>query len=337
MEFNKFSNLHNEKKDDPKFNNIQLIKPIEYIKPITISEIKLSNPGTKQFALYPILPVQGIAFIYAASGLGKTMFTLNLAYAIAGGGNFLKYKSPEPRKVLYIDGEMAYIDIYNRLMQIIKQQGELDFAENFLIYTPDKMKMETSSKLLKMPKICSKEGQTFYNEAIEKNNIDVIVFDNLSMLSTIDESSAEEWYIINDWLLHLRSIGKTSIVVHHAGKDVTGYRGTSRMLDSVNTAISLQQVEILQKENEQPDYSKKFKIVYQKHRDFFGADAESYEVTFLNEKWSHTSIELSMLDKVIDCANSNMSQREIAKELFISQPKVHRLIKEAKRLGKIKD
>jgi len=336
MEFNKLSDLHSKKKDDPKFTNIQPIKPIEYIKPLSISEIKSSIPPIKSWALHPILPIQGIAFVYAQSGLGKTMFTLNLAYAIAGGGNFLKYKSPQPKRVLYIDAEMAYIDIYSRLMQIIKQQGDLDFPENFLIYTPDKMKNSESSQLLKIPKICNKEGQAFYSDAIEKNNIDVVIFDNLSMLSTINLDSSEEWPIINDWLLHLRSIGKTSIVIHHSGKDVTGYRGTSRMLDSVNTAISLQQVEVEQKENEQPDYSKKFKIVYDKNRDFYGADAESYEVSFINEIWSHRSIELTVLDKVIDCLNSGMKQQAIAKELLISQPTVHRLIKKAQLTGRIK-
>lgn len=328
-----FTKAENDKFN--KENNIHPIKPIEYIKPLSIAEIKSLKPPIKNFALYPILPIQGIAFVYAAAGLGKTMFTLNLAYAIAGGGSFLKYKSPLPRRVLYIDSEMAYVDIYNRLMQIIKQQGELDFSDNFLIYTPDKMMLDKSSLLLRMPKIDTKEGQNFYNEAIERNNIDVIVFDNLSMLSTIDLNSSEEWPIINDWLLYLRSIGKTSIVVHHSGKNSLGYRGTSRMLDAVNTAISLQQIDIEQLDNEQPDYSKKFKIDYQKHRDFFGADSIPFEVSFKNEIWTHNSIEVSILDKIIVCVNSNMSQREIAKELLLSQTKVHRLIKEGKRLGKI--
>ena len=62
---------------------------LKKIKPMTYKEIKESNPGEIKYVLFPFLPDPGIAFIYAASGVGKTLFTLNVAYAIAGGGNFL--------------------------------------------------------------------------------------------------------------------------------------------------------------------------------------------------------------------------------------------------------
>src|SRR5438067_6402421 len=49
---------------------------------------------------------RGIAMVAAWRGTGKTYFGLSLAYAIATGGTFLGFVVPQPRKALYVDGEM---------------------------------------------------------------------------------------------------------------------------------------------------------------------------------------------------------------------------------------
>jgi RecA-family ATPase len=316
-----------------KKNNIEPIRQypsIDNFRPIPFDELERIIPPPLEYIFYPCLPTQGIAFIYAATGLGKTLFALNMAYAIAGGGNFLKYTCPKPRKVLYVDAEMAFNQVHSRLMQIAERQGELDFKENLCLLTPDKILP------FRMPKIDEEEGQHLYKELMLAHNFEVIVLDNLSMLSSIDENKSSEWKIVQDWLLHLRALGKTIILIHHAGKDKNGYRGTSRMLDCVDTAISLQSVN---DENMEDDNlsAKKFKVVYQKARLFGGKDALSYEVTLDNSFWSYRSIELSVLDKVIENLNAGLKQREIAKELFISQSTVNRLIKKARLTGRVKD
>ena len=217
-----------------KIHPIRPVADLHNIKPLEFDEIESDNPPAIEYILHPVLPAQGICFIYAASGLGKTLFTLNLAYAIAGGGSFLKYNCQIPRKVLYVDGEMPYKQLHARLMEIPKHQGILDYKKNLAFLTPDKI-MPT-----RIPKIDELLGQQFYEQFIELYQYEVIIFDNLSMLSSIDESKSSEWKIIQDWLLYLRAIGKTVIIIHHAGKDKSGYRGTSRMLDCADTAISLQ-------------------------------------------------------------------------------------------------
>jgi RecA-family ATPase len=325
----------NQHDKSQKKEKVEPIKPIQSVKPLSINEMIENKPVPKEYALYPILPIQGIMFIYAATGIGKTMFSLNIAYSIASGGEFLKYSSPIPRRVLYIDAEMSYIDIYTRLTEIIKQQGDLDFPDKFLLYTPDKFIPTNFTQPIRMPKIDDSDGQAFYTSSIEANDIDVIVIDNLSMLSIIDENKSDQWHLIQDWLLSLRAKGKTVIIVHHAGKDKAGYRGTSRMLDAVDTAISLQEIDEMSLDTNS-SHEKRFKIVYQKHRSFYGTDALSYEVTCSNNIWSYRSIELSVIDKIIESLNANMTQREIAKDLFISQPTVNRLIKKARLTGRIK-
>ena len=299
------------------------------MNPLTYNEIVASNPIPMQYVVYPWLPTQGIAFIYAATGVGKTLFTLNIAYAIAAGGNFLKFKCPKPRKVLYIDGEMAYSQLHSRFMDVVKQQGALTYPENFHLLTPEKA-------IFTLPRICSVEGQEYYYKKIVELGIEVLVLDNLSTLSAIDENNSEQWKVIQDWLIYLRSKGISTLIVHHAGKEKRGYRGTSRMLDCADTAISLQDVSSGQMENE-VDNEKKFKIEYQKSRSFGGQDSLSFEVSLTAQGWTYESLEKSNTIRIIEMFSElKIKPADIANELGINRSHVYRIIKRAKRDGLIR-
>lgn len=299
---------------------------LDKIKALSYEEIKFSNPEPLENILDPWLPLQGIGCIYAAAGVGKTFFTLNIAYTIASGGNFLSYSAKKPKRVLYIDGEMAYARMHARFMDIIKQQGELDefTKNNFFLLTPDKFLP------FRLPKIDTQEGQLFYNKKINENNIDVIVIDNLATLSVFNEGVPEEWQFIQDWFIDLRSRGKTIIFIHHAGKDKKGYRGTSRIIDCADTAISLQDVSSTEVEDS-TIYSKKFKIEYQKNRTFYGKDALSFEVTFNSKGWESQSMENNNTIRILEMFNNlQMKQVNIARELGLSESYVSKIIRQHK-------
>lgn len=306
------------------------IKPTELnIKPLNYKAILEIQPKPTEYVLAPFLPTQGICFIYAGSGVGKTLFTLNASYAIACGGNFLKYAAPKPRKVLYIDGEMAFNEIHQRIMDMVESQGELDFSDNWNLLSHEAVFPE------KLPKICTPEGQEFYNKVLTEGKYEVVVFDNISTLSRIDENKSEEWYVIQDWLISLRAKGLAVIVVHHAGKDKNGYRGTSRMLDVADSAISLQHLSSDDFEGDALK-SKSFKVEYQKNRGFGGADSLPFEATLCEGKWSFKSIDLSMMDKILDRLKLNMSHNEIAKELCVSRSYTSRMVRKATKMGLIR-
>ncbi len=275
------------RKDDPSYMppNVTNLRPrpdTSNFIPVNFTGMATDNPPPLEHVFSPCLPTQGIAFIYAPTGVGKTLFTLNLAYAIAGGGNFLKYFCPKPRKILYIDGEMPYGQLHARVMQISRTQGPLDFPDNFMVLTPDKIVP------FRMPMIDEEYGQQLYEDLITKYDREVIIFDNLSMLASFDENKSHEWKPIQNWLLSLRAAGKTVIIIHHSGKEKTSYRGTSRMLDCVDTAISLQPITNDELE-EESIAGRKFKIVYQKARVFGGKDALPFEVNLHNGIWDPNS------------------------------------------------
>lgn len=317
------------KERDPSYSNVSPIRQSNSkIQSIDYKEISSIKPKPIEYILYPWLPKQGIAFIYAAAGVGKTLFAMNSAYAICKGGNFLKYKCPMPRKLLYIDGEMSYVQIHNRFMQMIKQQGELEGEDkkNWNLFTPDKVLP------FRLPKICDPEGQRFYTELIEKEKYEVLVIDNLSALSWIDENNNQEWKVIQDWIMTLRAKGLSIIIVHHAGKDSKGYRGTSRMLDCVDSAISLQNIVSQNTESESElTSSRKFKIEYQKARTFTGSEAMPFEVTLSNSGWTYESAEKNNTERIREMHfDLGMRPIEIATELGINKTHVCRMIKKFK-------
>jgi len=299
------------------------------MQPMTYDEILSSNPPVLKYILSPWLPVQGIAFIYAATGVGKTLFTMNVAYAIASGGEFLKFKVPTPRKILYVDGEMSYSQMHSRFMDIRRQQGELEEKENWNLLTPEKA-------IFKLPDIDTLEGQEYYDNKIKELGIEVLILDNLSTLSSFDHNSAVEWKPIQDWLINLRMKGITTIVVHHSGKDPHGFRGTSRMLDVVDTAISLQDQSDSKLENEIIS-AKKIKIVYQKNRCFSGKDSLSFEASLNNLGWEFESLEQTNIHRIAEMLNNKMRQVNIARELNVKESYVSKVVRICRSRGMLKE
>lgn len=312
----------------PKMNLVQKqYDRVEHIKPVTTEDITAMPTILTEYALTPILPAPGLMMIFAYAGVGKTKFALNLAYAIATGSEFLKYKCPLPRKVLYVDGEVSLANIQSRLVGLQAAYGKAETPDMLNILTCDMIKPPFT-----IPSIDVPEDQQFYEQLILRENYDVIFFDNLSMLTGMEENSSSDWKRIQDWLIYLRKIGKTIIILHHSGKDKKGYRGTSRMIDAMNTAISLQ---IDTNAIPHPSYGlPTFTLHYEKHRDFEHKDAKPFDVFECKGQWGWQDKEISQFEQVEELYNAKMTQRQIATETGLSLSKVNRVIKKAEYKNK---
>lgn len=330
MDHSQDKNLSQLMKERENIVPIRSNPELDKIVPVYHNELIVLKPKPLENVLNPWLPENGIAFIYAASGVGKTLFTLNVAYAIAGGGSFLKFKAPLQKKVLYIDAEMSFSIMHNRYLQTSNQQGELYDPKNFCLLSHELIRP------FKLPKISDAEGQDFYNRFIEKTGVEVIIFDNLSMLAVWDENIAQQWNFIQDWLVSLRAKGKTCIMVHHSGKEAQGYRGTSKMIDCADTAISLQNVSQTQSEA-QVTNCKKFKIEYQKNRTFGGQEALSFEAYLDSSGWRYESLEKSNEERIVEMVELKIKPNDIATDLKIGRSTVYRLIKSLRMKGLIRD
>lgn len=76
-------------------------KPLNVcIKAVSIEDLLQMKIDPPEFFLEPFLTKASLGMIYASSGVGKTLFALNLAFALSSGGHFMKFRAPKPCKVL---------------------------------------------------------------------------------------------------------------------------------------------------------------------------------------------------------------------------------------------
>src|SRR5262249_35013187 len=89
------------------------------LHPLSAAEFLRLELPPRRLIIDPWLPEKGLAMIYAPRGVGKTLFALSLSYAIAAGAPLLGFAAPEPRRVLYLDGEMPASTMQARLAAIV--------------------------------------------------------------------------------------------------------------------------------------------------------------------------------------------------------------------------
>jgi hypothetical protein len=171
-----------------------------------------------------------LGFIYGARGLGKTWLALHLARQCAEGGKVATWKVHKPRRVLYVDGEMALDGIRERDTALSTA------VENGMFYLQHEALFHLSGKVLNLT---NSTVQTALLEQCQREKIEVLILDNLSCLFTgMKENDADAWEMVLPWLLELRRRRIAVIIIAHAGRN--GFmRGTSRREDAAFWVIQL--------------------------------------------------------------------------------------------------
>lgn len=225
------------------------------IKTSTAEQILLAKFNANQPFLEPILFEGALSMLYAPPGQGKSYFALWIAAAVAGGGEFLKWKAPRPRKVLYLDGEMGRKLLQKRLAQLAASiQCDLDPGQIVFVCNDEQPGFT-------LPYISDFEAQRAYLEIIETHGIDVVIIDNYgcSTLAVKREGDTEVWARVRGFFLKLRALGKAVVLVHHAGK--SGLQlGTSEKEQIMNWIIKLNPCESVEYK---PDETQ-FRVTFEK-------------------------------------------------------------------------
>lgn len=299
-------------------------QPLEpQLKALDIGEFLSLDFPPRENILSPWLPMQGIAMVYAPRGVGKTFFALNQAVAIASGGGFLGWTAPQPRGVLYLDGEMPAVVMQERLSAIIVS-AEKEPTAPLKIVTPDLQPYG-------MPNLATAEGQ----EAVEPllDGIELVIVDNISTLCRAGrENESESWLPVQEWALMLRSRGVSTEFIHHAGKG-GNQRGTSRREDVLDTVISLRHP---------TDYNAqegaRFEIHFEKARGIHGEDVKPFEAQLVTgpdgrQVWTVKDLEDSLTERVARLIGEGIPQVEIAEALGVSKAAVTRHKQKAQAQG----
>lgn len=293
-----------------------------------LAELMAYKFRTREALLSPWLRTQSLSLVHAWRGVGKTHVALNVAYAVASGGNWLGWAASAPRKVLYLDGEMPGASIQQRL-SAIRETATFEPSSGYLrILTPD---MQPNGVT---PNLATVEGRKAVNEMIEPDTA-LIVVDNLSALvrGAGPENDAQSWEMVADWALQLRARGHAILFVHHSGKN-GNQRGTSKKEDILDVVLALRRpsgYEIRE--------GARFEIHFEKEREHRGSDVSPIEARLCEDeqgtsRWLWHTVEDAEMLRAAALKGEGASQAEIAAELGKSRHQVARLIRRAHESGR---
>jgi KaiC/GvpD/RAD55 family RecA-like ATPase len=287
-------------------------------KPLSLAEFFSLTIKPRGMVLDPIIPEKGLAMVYAVRGTGKTYLVLGIAYAVATGTQFLKWKAPHARRVLLVDGEMPAAALQERLAKVV-QGATTEPADDMLTIISGDLIEEGGVGNLADPKI-----QAELEPHLE--GVELLILDNLSSLTAvIRDNDADSWNPIQAWLLRLRRRGISVLIVHHAGKGGE-QRGTSRREDVLDTSISLRRPS-----DYVPTEGARFEVHLEKARGVHGEPAKPFEAK-LEERgstavWTMRDIDDANLARVRALLEDGLSVRDIADETGIPKSTVQRLKK----------
>lgn len=299
---------------------VEALLPLQALDVHQLAAVKFK---TRESILEPWLHSQDLVMVYAARGIGKTHFSLSIAYAVATGGKFAKWSAAKPRKVLYLDGELPGATMQQRLLM---HCPDVEPEPGFLrVFTPDLLPEGRA-----LPDVSTITGQDELEPMI--GDAEVIFIDNLSAWArTGRENEAESWLPIADWILRLRRRGIAVVLVHHAGKGGQ-QRGTSKREDLLDAVIGLSRPS-----DYDPSQGAVFVAEFTKARNLAGADAESIELRLGGDdtraEWTWRTVEASTFDRVVALAKEGLKPNDIAAELDCNKSTVSRHLRKARAQG----
>jgi len=293
---------------------------------VSIHDFLAMEIPQREVVLSPWLPSQGLCMVYGYRGSGKTYILLGVAVAISSGGAFLRWHADNPRRVVYIDGEMPAKVMQERLSSVIASADKEPLPGHLQIITSDFQKNG-------LPDLSTPEGQSIMDAYFEKG--DVVILDNISTLCrTGKENTGDDWGPVQAWGLSLRRKGISVIFVHHEGKNGL-QRGTSKREDVLDTVIRLKRPG-----DYSPHEGLRVEVHYEKNRGIYGEDVKPFEVKLTADEehldWQIKDLEESLTERVAGLLNEGVPQNELAEMLQVSKGTVSKHKKRAQDQGLLK-
>lgn len=211
------------------------------LRVLSLGSLLAEDIPLREPLLGPWLLQRHLNMTYAPTGVGKSMFTMSIALAVAGGGSFLGWAAPKPRAVLLVDGEMDVVDLKDRarmLLPTIDAVNQEAASSNLQI-----LAQQAQEPGVKFPDLADTIGREIIFETAKKHRAELVVLDNFSTLATVeDENSASSFDPVIHLMRELKQAGRACVLVHHArkgGPKEGAYRGTSKMGVVFNSIIAL--------------------------------------------------------------------------------------------------
>lgn len=187
----------------------------------------LNKMPPMQWRIKGILPKEGTTAVFGPSGSGKTFLTIDMAYALASGGDWFGYKS-KPCNVVYcaLEGESGITNRVAAYRAIHDKNTQNIF---FLVQSFNLLESNDIQDLAQAIKITGQNAQ-------------VVIVDTLNRAAPgADENDSKSMGNIIAACKQLQKLlGGLVIIVHHTGKDATkGLRGHSSLHAALDAAIEI--------------------------------------------------------------------------------------------------
>jgi len=285
-----------------------------------------------------------LGMIHAQPGHGKSLMSQVLSVCMAAGYDFGSYHIPRPQKVLYIDAEMPPVALQNRWSDMLLIfNGEPEREELIKRVKQNLIIMSHHDQPNGIIPLNEEAGKEWYYDLVDEVNPDLIILDNLLTLMNIEMNDSTEWVeFAQPLLLKARREDRAVWFVHHSGKSgkQLGSMAKEVVLDFV-IRIELQGIE----EDEGDEsmlgfgdsvHESRFKWTFEKTRHFYGQHAYpilwKYSNGILTKEQSTRE---ARIDKVVLLKKEGLSNRQIAKELNVSNTTVNSDVKFAETTGSI--
>ena len=270
-------------------------------------------------SLYPDIVLEGdLSIIFGQSGIGKTIFAMQIARYIAESG----------KRLLYVDCEMTPRQLGNRYKTP-------NFPPTFLRAEMDRE--HPAEDVLKG-----------IEEVAVANHVEVVFIDNITALGQSLDRSADAGVLMASLNTLKKKYNWTLVVLNHVPKMFSGnvplslsaMQGSAKINQLIDDAIGLAQscidsnlvyVKQCKWRNGELTMGADHVAVYERCKDEdgnlgfisrgFGTEQEHLSIENSNEREE-------MKARVRELSNKGMTQTAIANQLSISQSKVSRLLKE---------
>lgn len=200
---------------------------------------------------------QNSTLVYGGSSSGKTFFLLTITYLLSLGRGSFGLHAKKKFKVLYIDGETPEHYFKDMLLSLSFElnHDELIYSENFY---PRSFK-SSGDKI-----VWDFDDSDFVDKIIDliiKNEINVVVIDNLNCLARQSVVSISKWNAFKTWIDETQKKYSISFVLAHHTNRLGDIAGLKNIQSASNNVIRIYGRDNLLKNIEVEDKESKDNIV----------------------------------------------------------------------------
>jgi putative DNA primase/helicase len=189
---------------------------------LTAAQLVAADLPPRAALLPPWLASDTAALVYGPPGIGKSFLALGVAWAVASGGSFLGWRSPRPRRVLYVDGELGAAELRDRLALFGSPTDHLSILAHD---RPGGARLDLG------------EEDGIVRLMTAWNDPQLVVLDTLSALAGLDRDP-ERRDGLRCFLLHLKQNHRAVLMVDHANKR-GALNGTARRPSAADLVMAL--------------------------------------------------------------------------------------------------